>query len=264
MKPAMGSSIVTTLRRILTAGLIAGLIAGTVATLAQRYQVTPLIFAAEVFEEAAAQPHSAQPHNHDGAVAGAAHDAEEAWAPADGFERTAFTWLANVLTGVGFGMVLAAAIAFAGRPIDRRRGVIWGLAGFGAVSVAPALGLPPELPDMMAADLAARQLWWLAAAGGTAAGLALIVFAPTGRYQRLLQAGGVLLLVLPHLYGAPHLAAEAGAVPAELAARFVVASLAVSALFWAVLGLSVGHFMARLLPGTVTAGKPQLASNRPC
>src|SRR5689334_12534927 len=127
----MGPSIVTTLRRILAAGLIAGLVAGTVTTLAQRYQVTPLIFAAEVFEEAAAHPDHAQPHSHDGA---AVHEAGEAWAPADGLERTAFTWLANVLTGVGFGMVLAAAIAFAGRPIDRRRGLIWGLAGYGAFS----------------------------------------------------------------------------------------------------------------------------------
>lgn len=255
----MGLSIFTTLRRILAAGLLAGLIAGTVTTLAQRYQVTPLIFAAEVLEEAAAHTHDAQPHSHDGAVAGSAHVAEEAWAPADGLERTAFTWLANVLTGAGFGLVLAAAIAFVGRPVDRRRGLIWGLAGFGAFSVAPALGLPPELPGMMAADLAARQLWWLATAASSAAGLALIVFAPMGRYQRLVQAAGALLLVLPHLYGSPHTAAEAGVVPAELAARFVVASLAVSALFWAILGASVGHFMARLLPGTIAASKPQLA-----
>lgn len=251
----MGPSMTTTLRRILTAGLLAGLIAGTVATLAQRYQVTPLIFAAEVFEEAAAAAHGP-----DGAAAGHSHDAaDEAWAPADGLERTAFTWLANVLTGTGFGMVLAAAIAFAGQPINRRRGLVWGLAGYGAFSVSPALGLPPELPGMMAADLAARQLWWLAAAGGTAIGLALIVFAPDNSRKRLLQIVGAGLIVAPHLYGAPHLAAETGAVPAELAARFVVASLAVSALFWAVLGLTVGHFMARLLPAADTPGKPQLA-----
>lgn len=251
----MGPSITTTLRRILTAGLLAGLIAGTAATLAQRYQVAPLIFAAEVFEDAAATAHS-----HDGAATSHSHDAaDDAWEPADGLERTAFTWLANVLTGSGFGLILAAAIAFAGRPIDRRRGLVWGLAGYCAFSVSPALGLPPELPGMMAADLAARQLWWLAAAGGTAFGLALIVFAPNNSLKRLLQIVGAVLIAAPHLYGAPHLAAESGAVPAELAARFVVASLAVAALFWAVLGLAVGHFMARLLPTPDSAGKPQLA-----
>lgn len=251
----MGPSIVTTLRRILAAGLIAGLIAGSVATVAQRFQVAPLIFAAEVFEEAAAQAHS-----HDGAAAGHQHPAaEEAWAPADGLERTAFTWLANVLAGVGFALVLTAAIALAGRPVDRRRGLIWGLAGYGVFSVAPALGLPPELPGMMAADLAARQIWWLAAAGGAGAGLALMVFAPDKPFRRPLQLAGLLLILLPHLYGAPHLATEAGTVPAELAARFVVASLAVSALFWAVLGLTVGQLMTRLLQDAGTASKPALA-----
>jgi cobalt transporter subunit CbtA len=239
----MGPSFATILRRILAAGLIAGAIAGSVTTIVQRLQVTPLIFAAEVYEDAA------QAHSHDAASAGHHHEAsDEGWKPADGWERTAFTWLANILTGTGYGLVLAAAIAFAGRPVDRRRGLIWGLAGYGAFSVAPALGLPPELPGMMAAELAARQTWWLAAAGGAAAGLALIVFAPDKPFKRSLQAAGLLLILLPHLYGAPHLAAESGPVPAELAARFVVASLAASALFWLVLGLVVGHFMARVLP----------------
>lgn len=256
----MGPSITTILRRILAAGLIAGLIAGTVATVAQRFQVAPLIFAAEVFEGAATQAHSHDGAATDGAVPGHSHDpADEAWAPADGLERTAFTWLADVLTGVGYGLILAAAIALAGRPIDRRRGLIWGLAGYGAFSVAPALGLPPELPGMMAAELAARQLWWLAAAAAAAAGLALIVFAPDKPIKRLIQAAGLALILLPHLYGAPHLAAEAGTVPAELAARFVVASLAVSALFWAVLGLAVGHLMKRVMTDSAEIRKPALA-----
>jgi cobalt transporter subunit CbtA len=151
-------------------------------------------------------------------------------------------------------------MAFAGRPADARRGLLWGLAGYGVFAVAPALGLPPELPGMMAADLAARQVWWIMTVGGTAAGLALVVFAPAKPYKRPLQIAGLALIVLPHLLGAPHLAAEAGTVPAELAARFVVASLAASALFWAVLGAVVGHVMARLLPATLArTGSPQPA-----
>lgn len=255
----MGSTVTVILRRILWAGLIAGIIAGSAITVVQRFQIAPLIFAAEVFEEATAVPG----HHHDAAVAdqpseGAA--AEEGWAPADGLERTAFTWLANVLTGVGFGLILAAAIALAGRPVDRRRGLIWGLAGYGVFSVAPALGLPPELPGMMAADLVARQVWWLATAGATAAALALIAFAPDKSYKRPLQAAGLFLLLLPHVLGAPHLAAESGAVPAALAARFVVASLAAAALFWVILGGLVGHLMAPLLPAPADASrKPLLA-----
>jgi cobalt transporter subunit CbtA len=254
----MGPAITVILRRILTAGLFAGLIAGTAVTVVQMLQITPLILAAEVFEDSAPAP----AHVHDGATAGE-HDhdgAPEAWAPADGLERGAFTWLANILTGTGFGLILAAAMAFAGRPTDARRGLLWGLAGYGVFAVAPALGLPPELPGMMAADLAARQVWWIMTVGGTAAGLALIVFAPSKPYKRPLQVAGLALILLPHLLGAPHLAAEAGAVPAELAARFVVASLAAAALFWVVLGAVVGHVMARLLPATpARAGSPQPA-----
>lgn len=254
----MGPAITVILRRILTAGLFAGFIAGTAVTVVQMLQLTPLILAAEVFEEAAPAP----AHVHDGATAGEQHPdgAPEAWTPADGLERSAFTWLANILTGVGFGLILAAAMAVAGRPADARRGLLWGLAGYGAFAVAPALGLPPELPGMMAADLAARQVWWIMTVGATVAGLSLIVFAPSGPYKRLPQIAGLALILLPHLLGAPHLATEAGAVPAELAARFVVASLAAAALFWAVLGVVVGQVMARLLPATsVHGGSPQPA-----
>lgn len=230
-------SVVTILRRILTAGLIAGIIAGTAVTVLQRLQVTPLILAAETYE-------TAVDHQHEHGTA--AEEATDSWAPADGIERTTFTWLANILTGTGFGLVLAAAMGFAGRAVDGRRGVLWGLAGYGVFTIAPALGLPPELPGMVAADLAARQIWWLMAAGGAAAGLALIAFAPARPIRRPLQWVGVVLILLPHLFGAPQEAAASGPVPAELAARFVVASLAASAVFWLLLGMVVGHRMSRV------------------
>lgn len=240
----MGASVTTILRRILTAGLVAGLLAGTVITAAQMLQVTPLILAAETYEQAAGH----HQHQHEQGTPASAHHAEgsDGWAPEDGLERAAFTWLANVLTGAGFGLLLAAAMGFAGRPVEWRRGMLWGVAGYGAFAVAPALGLPPELPGMVAADLPARQMWWLMAAGGTAAGLALMVFARRG-LRRPLQLAGLVLILLPHLFGAPHAAIEQGPVPAELAARFAVASLAASALFWVVLGAAVGHFMSRVI-----------------
>jgi len=56
----------------------------------------------------------------------------------------------------------------------------------------------------------------------------------------------VVLLLLPHAVGAPGTEAEAGAVPAELARRFAVAALAVSALFWLVLGGVAGWAFKRL------------------
>lgn len=257
----MDASFSTILRRILAAGLIAGLVAGSVTTVVQRFQIAPLILAAEVFEDEDVAAHDADAAAA-GQPAGQAHEtaAAEAWSPANGLQRIAFTWLANVLTGTGFGLILAAAIALAGRPVDRRRGVVWGLAGFAAFSLAPALGLPPELPGMMAADLAARQLWWLGAAGGTAAGLALLILTPDTPLKRPLQAAGLLLLILPHLIGAPHTVAQPGPLPAELAARFVVASLAASALFWVILGSVAGQLLARLLPAPGQAPrKPVMA-----
>jgi len=94
----------------------------------------------------------------------------------------------------------------------------------------------------MAAELAARQAWWIGTALATAAGIALLIFP---RHASA-KAMGVLLLVLPHAIGAPAASHEGGAVPAELAAQFVAASLVGAALFWAVLGGVGGWLFARL------------------
>ena len=80
------------------------------------------------------------------AVAAPAED--EGWAPADGFERFAFSVLANIVTGIGFALVLVAVSEFAGGIGNWRQGIFWGLAGFAAFTLAPGLGLPPELPGM--------------------------------------------------------------------------------------------------------------------
>jgi len=207
------------LRRILAAALIAGIAAGLVTAALQSVTTTPLIRAAEAFEPA--------------------HDPEETSEAA----RAALSVLATVLTGAGFGLLLVGAIALSGREPDAREGMLWGVAGFAAFTLAPALGLPPALPGAAEADLAARQVWWLAAAGACAGGLALIVF---GR-NAWLAAAGIVLIALPHVAGAP--APEgASTVPADLAARFVAASLATGAVFWAVLGFLSGTLYARFRP----------------
>ena len=112
-----------------------------------------------------------------------------------------------------------AASEFAGGIAGWRQGLFWGFAGFAVFTLAPGLGLPPELPAMPAADLAARQAWWIGCVLATAAGLALIVF---GRPPAL-AALGVALLVLPHLFGAPQPPGHASPVPADLHRDFVVA-----------------------------------------
>ena len=116
---------------------------------------------------------------------------------------------------------------------DWRRGMIWGLAGYATFSLAPAFGLPPELPGMAAGELGVRQIWWAATAASTAAGLALLLLVP----RVALRALGAVLIVVPHVIGAPHPdGATASAVPAELAASFVSATLVANLLFWLVIG----------------------------
>jgi cobalt transporter subunit CbtA len=214
------------LRRLLIVSLVAGLVAGAIATLVQAALLTPLILEAEQYES------GADAHEHE---AGAAPGHEHAH-PAAALERLAFTALANLLAGVGFALLLNAAVTLRGGALTMRSGVLWGLAGFAAFALAPALGLPPELPGSAAAELSQRQLWWLGAAAATAAGLAAVVF---GR-NRALQAAGVALIALPHLLGAPAPERLGGAAPPELAAHFAVLSLVAAALFWAALGAVSG------------------------
>lgn len=220
------------LKRILATALAAGLAAGLFAAVLQSFNVLPLIHQAETFETAA-QDHGA-----------AAHDAAHGeWAPADGAERLAYTAAADVLAAVGFALLLAACFALAGN-VDIKRGIVWGLAGFAVFHLAPALGLPPEIPGAAESPLFPRQLWWLGTAAATAGGLALIVFA--GHW--LAKAAGAVLIALPHAIGAPVPLGEAGAAPPELAASFAAASLATAALFWAVLGGLSGYFYQAFAP----------------
>lgn len=133
-----------------------------------------------------------------------------------------------------------------GDRIDARHGLLWGAAGFVAASLMPALGLPPELPGTPAADLVDRQVWWLATAVASAAGIALIAF---GRHWAV-KAAGLALFVLPHVIGAPPPPGHQVAYPGALAGEFVIASLVVSAVLWTLAGFSAGWLHRRLSGST--------------
>src|ERR1051325_5640158 len=97
-------------RRLFIAAASAGLLSGLFVTLVHQVTTVPVILAAEVYEKAAdekaptdltatpapanastaADSHEAHDHDHD-------HDAG-AWEPEDGFERIAYTVLADLLT----------------------------------------------------------------------------------------------------------------------------------------------------------------------
>ncbi len=223
-------------RRIFFAALLGGLVAGGIASAVQAVRAVPLILEAEVYEEAA---ETGKAHDHGQA---AAHDHEEdAWAPENGWERTGFTLVFNMLAGIGFGLIIAAGMSLAGHS-GWRAGLAWGLAGYVSFVLAPALGLPPEVPGAEAAPLAARQLWWMATAAATAIGLALILL--RGGATGILL--GLLLLALPHLVGAPQPAAHGGTAPAALAREFIVVALVTGLVFWAALGVLTGAAYRRL------------------
>src|SRR5262249_14442040 len=158
-------------RSIVFSAVVAGGLAGLVVTAAQQFGTVPLILKAEVYERAAEDAHATahaagQQHEHEHAEAG--------WAPPDGFERTAYTAAASVLTGIGFALLLGGIFTLRGGSVTWRDGLLWGLAGFLVFTVAPGLGLPPTLPGVPTAPLGPRQVWWTATAAATAGGLALL------------------------------------------------------------------------------------------
>ena len=227
-----------TFRHLVFVALCAGLLSGVLVALAHQIGTVPLILEAETYEAAA------QPHAH---PAAAPADANTGWEPETKIERALYTLAGDVLAAIGFALLLAAGLTLRGGAVTWREGLFWGLAGFATFTLAPGLGLPPELPGSEAAPLVGRQLWWLATAVATAGGLALIAFTKRPGYAILAAA----LIVLPHLFGAPQPAEHAGSVaPEALAHRFVVAATLVSLLFWLALGASTGYFYRRFAPRT--------------
>jgi cobalt transporter subunit CbtA len=226
-----------TFRRLIFVALCAGLLSGVLVTVAHQIGTVPLILEAETYEAAA------QPHTH---PAAAPADAPS-WEPETRIERALYTLAGDVLAAIGFALLLAAGLSLRGGAVTWREGLFWGLAGFATFTLAPGLGLPPELPGSEAGPLFGRQLWWLATAAATAGGLALIAFTRRPGFAILAAA----LIVLPHLFGAPQPAEHAGAAaPEALAHRFVVAATLVSLLFWLALGASTGYFYRRFAPRT--------------
>jgi len=230
-------------RAIVFSSVVAGLIVGAVVTVIQQFGTVPLILQAEVFEKAPAGHHheaiaastEAVAHDHT-THEHADHDhAASAWEPRDGLERNAYTAAANVVTATGFALVLAGLFAIRtgqARQVSWHEGLLWGLAGFAAFTIAPGLGLPPELPGTLSAPLLSRQLWWVLAAATTATGLSLLFL------RRTVPAAiaGLILLILPHLIGAPQLEHAATNVPSSLSHQFMVIVTLTSLVFWSLLG----------------------------
>ena len=218
--------------RILVSGLFAGFAAGLIAALLQLVFVQPVLLHAELYE-------SGQLTHFGAAKAGAA-------AAAGGIDlaRDGLSVLFTTLLYTGYALVLVAAMALAedrGFRIAVRQGLLWGLAGFASVQFSPAVGIPPELPGSATADIDLRQLWWLGTVGATAIGIALIAFGK-GWTARGVAA---ILILAPHVIGAPHPETFAGPAPPELAAMFAGRALGVGLVAWVLLGLFAAWFWIR-------------------
>lgn len=225
-------------KNLFTSALFAGLAAGLVATLLQFWLVIPLLLEGELYETGL-RAHFAV--GHDTPVQSPA--GPEGLIKLD-LSRHLITVGFSVITYTAFALIVVAFMALAernGHRITPRTGIIWGLAGFLAIQLAPAIGLPPELPGTIAAEVKLRQVWWLATVLISATGLGLIAFGNT----LTLSIIGIVALALPHIIGAPMLDTYFGIAPPELSSLFATRSLGVAAVSWVTLGFVAAYFWSK-------------------
>lgn len=218
--------------RILTSAVLAGAAAGLIAALLQLVFAQPVLLHGEMYESGTLV--------HFGAGA----TSTDPNLPDLDVMRTGLSILFTMLTYTGFGLVIVAAMSMAARQghgVTARTGLVWGLAGFLAFQFAPGLSLPPEIPGSAAADVAERQIWWGATVAATALALWLIAF---GRNWAA-WGGAIVLLLAPHLIGAPAPAQFSGPVPPELGALFATRAFGAGLAGWVLLGCFAGYFWQR-------------------
>ncbi|MGI4777760.1 MAG: CbtA family protein [Janthinobacterium lividum] len=247
-------------QRLVWSGLAAAAIVGSVQTGVQRWQAVPIIQAAEAYESRkteapvpSASPASAHVH---------AHGTAPAWEPAEGAERTFWTWVANLLHAFSMALLVFVAMGVClWRGATLRSMPLAALvAAAGALSfhVWPSLGLPAEIPGMDAARLGSRQGWWVLAAGSAALACAGVA----GSRTPWRWPAAAALLALPFAVGAPHIAAdpfagfgaEAQTALHGLDERFGTATGWIALSFWVSMAVVGGVFFDRWLRPAIDAG----------
>jgi len=249
------------IQKMVTSALIAGFGAGLLAALLHFAFVQQYILLGEQYESGAlthfataTAPTTAHDHGTDlgtdhmandtadNAADGHAHSHDDG--DAQPLTRNSLTILFAGLVYVAYALMLTAGFGLAqsfGKVITAREGLLWGIAGFASFQLAPALGLAPELPGTIAADLTARQIWWWGTALFTGTGLALLGY---GRGY-LAWGAAIVLLAAPHIIGAPLPDGYGGVAPPEVAAMFSARVLGVALTVWAVLGWLAGYLWSQ-------------------
>ena len=250
--------------RIIYCSIVIGLVVGMLLTSLQIAGLKQIIFEAERFAanavEAPASHGNSGHSDHD--HSDHAH-ADDVWTPTQGLERTAYSFLANVMASTGFAAIMLALMNQFQLPrkgnISWGQGSLWGLAGFATLFLAPAIGLPPEIPGTVSAPLEHRQLWWAFAVLSVAIGLGIFAFAGV-RFKAL----GLLFLMIPYIVGAPQVDTPmfAHADPSvtqaliNLHQQFVVISTVVNLIFWLCLGLGCRFAFNRWFRGLALSADP--------
>ena len=219
----------TMFSRILTSALFAGAAAGLIAALLQLVFVQPVLLHAELYETGELV--------HFGGAAVSAHPE----LPGFDLMRDGLSIVFTMLTYTGYALVMVALMSVAegrGAEINARAGLIWGLAGFITFHFAPGLTLAPEVPGVAAAAVGDRQVWWTATVA--AAGIAMWLIAFGGNKISYLIAA--VLLLVPHLIGAPEPDVFSGPGPTEIGALVAARAFGVGMVAWVLVGTFAGYF----------------------
>jgi len=209
--------------------MFAGVAAGLISALLQLVFVQPVLLHAELYESGELVHF------------GAAQISANPQLPGFDALRDGMSILFAALVYTGYSLILIPLMSIAeqrGQEITPRNGMLWGLAGFIAFHFAPGLSMAPEVPGVAAADLELRQIWWLATVITAGVAMWLIAFGKT----RIAYGIAAVLLLAPHVIGAPQPISFTGPVPTEIGALFAARAFGVGMVSWVILGASAGYF----------------------
>ena len=96
--------------------LLSGLLGGVLFSGAQMLDVIPLIIQAENYE--IKEPVQQEILK------------EEIWIPEEGLERTFYTLIFNIASGIAFSLMLVAVYLLRGKSVNVKSGIFWGVVGF--------------------------------------------------------------------------------------------------------------------------------------
>ncbi len=221
-------------RTLVLSAFFIAIIAGLVFSAYQALIITPIIVNSEVYE-------AAERINQTEVI--------ETWAPEDGLERHSWSFATNFLLCFAYALILLSAMTIKSS-VNAVKGLFWGGAAYLSIFVAPALGLPPEIPGMEAAHLEGRQAWWIFTVIITLLALWLIAF-----QSPINKAIGVVLIVIPHIIGAPQpelhgfANTDVKAIEAltSLWHNFILQTSIANALLWLVIGGLSGYLVKKYI-----------------